>query len=281
MSESAGGDPAPPAAPPTCYRHHGRETYVRCTRCDRPICPDCMHQAAVGFHCPSCLAEGQRGARPARTALGGRLGRAGDRVTLALIAINVVVYLVEMTQAGVELRLAMVPAAVAQGEYYRLLTSAFVHASVLHIAFNMFALYIVGIQLEPILGTGRYLALYLLSALGGSVLFYLVGPPFEAAVGASGAIFGLFGALLVVARRVHANVRPVLFLIGLNLVLSFSLPGIAWQAHIGGLLTGTGLAAVFAYAPTRLRRPIGVVAPTAVGLLLAVAIVARTSLLTG
>ena len=170
---------------------------------------------------------------------------------------------------------------VAQGQYYRLLTSAFLHEQglsgfgPLHIIFNMWALILVGPALERFLGRLRFLAVYLLSALGGSVLFYLLAPVNEFGLGASGAIFGLFGAYFVVARRLRVDSRSIIFLIVLNLGISFAVPGIAWQAHVGGLLTGGLLTAAYAYAPRSQRTLVQVGATVVVVALLVIAVLTR------
>ena len=148
------------------------------------------------------------------------------------------VYLLQVADPSLTYRYGLLPIAVEAGEYERLITSAFLHGSLLHLASNMLALYIVGAPLERVLGTARYLAIYLASALGGSLLALLLSPPDTLGVGASGAVFGLFGALVVLRNRVGAGARGVATLIGLNLVISFAVPGISWQAHIGGLVTG-------------------------------------------
>lgn len=271
----------PPAEPPTCYRHPGRETYVRCQRCDRPICPDCMRPAAVGYQCPECVAEGRRSAPAARTTLGGVVHANPAMVTTGLIGLNVLAYLLQLAQPSLTQRYGLLPAAVAGGEYYRLFTSAFLHASVLHILFNMWALYVVGSQLEPALGRARYLVLYLLSAVGGSTLYYLIAPQFALGIGASGAVFGLFGALFVVARRLAANSGGILAIIVLNVIFSFTFPNVAWQAHLGGLLTGALVAAAYAYAPRRLRTPVGLAVPAVLITASVIAVLSRTAVLTG
>jgi membrane associated rhomboid family serine protease len=247
---------------PTCYRHADRETHVSCVRCERPICPDCMRTASVGFHCVDCVAEGNRSVRRARTAFGGRLP-SGAYVTWVLLALIAAGFLAQQLQPVLNggpplsthlgmVGLAVTPGGeligVAVGEWYRLLTSAFLHVGWLHLAFNAFALFIVGPQLERVLGHGRYAALWILSALGGSVLGYLAVPA-TLSVGASGAIFGLFAAILIVGRRLGVDTRMIVFLIAVNLVITFAVPGIAWAAHIGGLLTGGALALVYAYLP--------------------------------
>ncbi|MFF4416118.1 rhomboid family intramembrane serine protease [Streptosporangium sp. NPDC001559] len=245
------------AAVPTCYRHPSRETYVRCQRCDRSICPDCMREASVGFQCPECVAEGNKTVRQAQTAFGGRAVTT-PRATWTLLVLNVLAYVAETLAPGpVIYGFQMDAGAVYHGEWWRLLTGAFLHAplangsfAITHILFNMWALYVIGPELERRLGSLRFLALYLLSALGGAVAVYLFG---IAAVGASGAIYGMFGALFVVSRRLGYNARGVLLLIVANAVITFAIPGISWQGHLGGLITGTVVGAILAYAPQRNR----------------------------
>ncbi|MDY6997438.1 MAG: rhomboid family intramembrane serine protease [Actinomycetota bacterium] len=251
----------PGAAPqaPTCYRHPDRQTYVRCTRCNRFICGECMRTAAVGHQCADCVGEAARTVRPVRTQFGGRpSGSAMPVVTYTLIGINLLMFLVQSASSGLERDLVLWPPAVADGEVYRLLTSAFLHYGLTHILFNMWALYIVGPPLEAALGRLRFSALYLLSALGGSVLVYLASALNSATAGASGAVFGLFGATFVVGRKLNMDVRWVVAIIGLNLAFTFVIPlissqNISWQGHLGGLVTGAVVAAAFAYAP-RARR---------------------------
>lgn len=290
-----------PYAPPaqTCYRHPDRQTGVHCSRCDRPICPDCMSAASVGFQCPECVAEGRRTTRVARTRFGGRMPSRAGTVTYVLIGINVAVFLVTSAAAGgaalgfgggtsrLFYDLALVPGGqlgdgtvfqgVAEGQYYRLLTSIFLHFGILHIAFNMYALYLLGPQLEQALGRARYLALYILAGLGGSTLSYLLGPQTEVAAGASGAIFGLFGAYYLVARRMGADTTQILVLLGINLVLSFTLPGIDVRGHIGGLLAGLAVGAALVYAPRARRTLVQVAAPVGVLVVLVALVVLRTA----
>lgn len=249
-------------APPTCYRHPSRETWVRCTRCERPVCPDCMREASVGFQCPECVHEGARTTREARTVFGGRISGDTSRVTIALIAANVVVFLLGAAFGQPELRARFggiagpalleaggEPAGTATGEYYRLVTSAFLHAGAIHLLLNMFALATLGPTLETALGRARFAALYLLSALGGSVAGFVLAPPTTLSVGASGAIFGLFGAYYVVVRRLGGPTGSIVGLLAVNLVITFAVPFIDWRAHLGGLVTGALVAAALAYAP--------------------------------
>jgi membrane associated rhomboid family serine protease len=280
-------------AAPTCFRHPGRETYVSCVRCGRPACPDCLRSAAVGQQCVECIREGNKGSRPARTVLGGRAA-ANAVVTWTLVALNVAFYLTEWVYPKIVDDLSMIGNAtltaggplvgVADGQWYRLISNAFLHEPGLsgfgpaHIIFNMWALIFVGPALERLLGRLRFLTVYLVSALGGSVLYYLVGPPNVEALGASGAIFGLFGAWFVLSRRLGLDNRQIVTLIVLNLVISFAVPGIAWQAHVGGLVAGALLTAAYAYAPRDRPQVRALVqAGTTVGivLLLAAAVLVR------
>lgn len=276
---------------PTCYRHPGRETYLSCVRCGRPACPECLREAPVGHQCVECIGAGNRGTRRPVTVFGGRLAT-GSPVTYTLVALNVLMYLVEWAYPRIVDYLYLVgdtvdpalhgPIGVAQGEAYRLLTSAFLHEPGLggfgpaHIIFNMWALLLVGPALEQLLGRIRFLALYLVSALGGAVLFYLLVPPGEPALGASGAIFGLFGAWFVVARKLRVDARSIIFLIVINLVISFVIPHIAWQDHVGGLITGGLLTAAYVYAPRKHRPLVQAAATLAILAVLVIAVVVRT-----
>lgn len=291
----------PPMAVPVCYRHPSRETYVRCNRCDRPICPDCMRDAAVGHHCPECVAEGRRSQRPSRTAFGAGHTGARGYVTTTLIVINVLVAVAASLTAGSRAALygggmagllgsgtpvhdegALVSLMVADGEYYRLLTSMFLHYGVLHLAMNMWALWVLGRSLEAVLGPLRFLGLYVLSGLGGSVAVYLFTaafPPTETS-GASGAIFGLFAALFVVLRKLGKDSSSVIPILVINLVITFTVPGISIGGHLGGLVTGAVVAAGYAYPARRVRTPIQIGVVVAVLALLVFATVARTSMIT-
>jgi membrane associated rhomboid family serine protease len=281
------------AAPPVCYRHPGRATYVSCVRCGKPACPDCLRPAAVGHQCLDCIRSGNRTVRQASGRFGGAVTR-DARVTQTLIGLNIVLYLIELAHSQLGYDWEMIGAfprsapvfGVAAGQWYRLITSAFIppagvgYLGFLDIAFNMWALFVVGPAVERVLGRARFLTVYLVSGIGGSILiYYLV--PFELAAGASGAIFGLFGAWFVLAKRMQADARPVIMLIVINLALSFAVPQIAWQAHVGGLIAGGLLTAAFAYAPRRNRTAIQVGATIAMVALLIVAVVVKNHLLLG
>ncbi|MFF0244060.1 rhomboid family intramembrane serine protease [Streptosporangium sandarakinum] len=268
-------DTADTAAVPTCYRHPGRETYVRCQRCERPICPDCMRDASVGFQCPECVAEGGKTVRRTQAVFGGRpVGT--PYVVWTLLVVNVLAYGAQFLDPGVIVTFSTFSPAIHEGEWWRLVTGAFLHAqpgrgfSITHILFNMLALYVIGPQLERSLGSLRFLALYLLSALGGSVAIYLFGIN---AVGASGAIYGLFGALFVVGRKLRYDVTGVLWLIGINVLLTFTLSGISWQGHLGGLVAGVAVAAILVHAPRGNRNAFQLAGCVAVLLLLVAAVV--------
>ncbi|GAA2945737.1 rhomboid family intramembrane serine protease [Streptomyces enissocaesilis] len=278
-----------------CYRHPDRETGIRCTRCERPVCPECMISASVGFQCPDCVREGSGtghapdASRP-RTLAGGTVAADPRLVTKVLLAINVVLFVAVSLREGLAADLALLGAwppetyipfeGVASGEYYRLLTSMFAHQEVWHIGFNMLGLWWLGGPLEAALGRVRYLALYLISGLAGSALTYLIADPWEGSLGASGAIFGLLGATAVLMRRMNYDMKPVLVLLALNLFFTFTWPDIAWQAHLGGLVAGTLIAIALVHAPRERR---ALVQYGACGLVLLVTVglvVARTAMLT-
>jgi membrane associated rhomboid family serine protease len=210
-----------------------------------------MIQAPVGHHCPTCVKEDNRGVRPARQVRWTQPGRSVTPVVATLIAINVVIFLITSARPDLEIRYAQIPSRIAAGQYYRLLTAAFLHANFLHLVFNMFALLILGPPIEAALGRVRFLGLYVASALGGSVCSYLFSSPNIAGVGASGAIFGLFGAYFAIARARRAETGGIVALIGINLVFSFIDPAIDWRAHVGGLVTGLVIGGMFAFAERR------------------------------
>jgi membrane associated rhomboid family serine protease len=252
--------PPPAAHAPVCYRHPDRTTYVHCTRCGRPICPECMRAAAVGHQCVDCVQQGAATVRQPKTQFGGTLRTgAAPVVTWTLIGLNVAAFILQMASGQLEAEFALWPNGVAHyDQWYRMVTSAFLHGGGLHLAFNMWALYILGPALETWLGRLRYTLLYVLSLLGGSVAVYLLSAPASVTLGASGAIFGLFGATFVIGHRLNLDVRWVAALIVINIVFTVVAPAmgagpISWQGHLGGLLTGSVVGAAFAYAPERRR----------------------------
>ncbi|MFE5259448.1 rhomboid family intramembrane serine protease [Streptomyces coelicoflavus] len=298
----------------TCYRHPAVACHIRCTRCERYICPDCMREAPVGHQCPECVKEGARSVRQARTLVGGRISTT-PVVTYALFALNVLAYLAELVRPGLVDRFAMVGSrlvgadgthyagggtslvfgpvhteGVAGGEWERMLTSAFLHQSpfegtfgILHLTMNMVVLWQLGRVVELMLGRVRFAVLYLLSALGGSVLELVLADPWQASVGASGAVFGVGAAYYVLHRRLGAERGRVnRFMAWLLLWLVVSAWFTSWQGHLGGLLVGGALALAYAYAPRGGRR-VAVQAGAGAGLvvLLAVTAAVKVSELTG
>jgi membrane associated rhomboid family serine protease len=232
----------------TCYRHPDRETGVSCSSCGRPICPECMTPTPVGMRCPECMRQRTRVVR----GVGGGGGRLGAfPATVVLIGINVVAFLIEIAAGGggfspggsVVVDFALFGPSVAEGELYRLVTSGFLHASLLHIGFNMLLLYFLGRLLEPALGTPRFVVLYFASLLAGSFGALLLDPN-ALTLGASGAVFGLAGATFVIARGrgMDAIAGEIGFLIVFNLVISFTVANISVGGHLGGLAAGTACA---------------------------------------
>ncbi|GHF11638.1 rhomboid family intramembrane serine protease [Streptomyces werraensis] len=227
-----------------------------------------MVEASVGFQCPECVrGGGGTGHAPSaslpRTLAGGTVAADPRLVTKILIGINVAVFLAVTIEKSLLSDLYLVGAwpsapftptqGVADGEWYRLVTSMFTHEEIWHIGFNMFSLWLLGGPLEQHLGRARYLALYLISGLAGSALTYLLAGGSTPSLGASGAVFGLFGATAVLMRRLRYDMRPIIALLAINLVITFSWAGIAWQAHIGGLVAGVVIGYAMVHAPRERR----------------------------
>jgi membrane associated rhomboid family serine protease len=269
-----------PSVEQRCYRHPDREAYISCQRCGRLICPDCMRDAAVGFHCPSCVAEAKKTVRAPRTITGGALPANAGSVSMVLVGVNVVVYLLQRLtegQANSVFQLgAMQGLAVADGEYWRLFTAAFLHASILHILFNMYALYLFGPFVERALGTSRFIVAYVTMAVASSVFVYWLTEPQVATIGASGAIFGLFGLALVLFIRAGQDIRGLLVLLAINAFISLQ-GNISWQGHLGGFVTGVLLGAALAYAPRDRRAAVQFAAFGLVWACIVVAVVLRTA----
>jgi len=226
-------------AAPTCYRHPDTVAYVSCNRCERPICPQCQVSAPVGVQCVECVAEASRRLPQQQTQFGGRLRSGAPVITYAVIALNVLVYLFQWIIPGLTNSLVLAPV-IAAYEPWRLITSAFAHStgSILHLAMNMYGIYIFGTLLEPRLGRLRFAWLYLLSAIGGSLGILLLSAPMSATLGASGALAGLFLATFVVFRSNKQALRQMGIILVLNIVLGFVVSGISWQGHLGGAVTG-------------------------------------------
>lgn len=296
------GTPVPPGGPigaqpgqAACARHPDRATGLLCARCERPACPDCLREAAVGFQCVDCVTEGARTTRQARTVEGATHASTGRRLLVVpvLIVVNLALFALtaylgggvtdrDVFQSDVTQEGALVPYFVALGEWWRLVTSGFLHLGVTHIGLNMASLYILGRDLEPVLGRARFLAVYLLSLLGGSASVYLFEEVVSPTAGASGAIYGLMGSLLVVLLRRRLNATPVLAIIAINVFLSFSLPNISILGHLGGIAVGAAVTAALVYAPRgpqRARWQAGSVVAFAVALV--VLTVVRTAVLVG
>ena len=273
----------------TCYRHPSRETGVSCSNCGRPICPECMTSTSVGMRCPECAGERTR----VRSGVAAARSAAAPYATYTLLALNVIAFLAELMGGGG----AGAPGgggsdliadgglcgnAVADGgicgidgtavasqggEVYRLLTGAFLHAGPLHLLLNMFALYILGTLIEPAIGTLRFLGIYFAALFAGAFGALLLSDPNQVTVGASGAIFGLMGAGFVIARQrgIDELASQIGLFVVLNLVFTFSIPGISIGGHLGGLVGGA-LAALLVAAVERRARPGATVAVEVAGI---------------
>jgi membrane associated rhomboid family serine protease len=243
-----------------CYRHPDRETGLSCSDCGRPICADCATFAPVGIRCPDHAGGRKSPAtrlkpRPVRRAPGIALASGSAPITRALIGINVAIYLLTASQgAGFNApggrlfdRFFLAGPLVADGGWWRLLTAMFLHASLLHIAFNMYALWVIGTPVEQYLGRARYLGLYFVSGLAGSA-GALVQSPLTPVVGASGAIFGILGAMLIIEWQVTGRLAGnAATWILINLVISFAIPNISWGGHVGGLIGGILITLAYAH----------------------------------
>jgi membrane associated rhomboid family serine protease len=272
-----------PASDYRCYRHPDREAYISCQRCERLICPECMNDASVGFQCPSCIAEGAKSVRSARTIAGGAVSANAGVVSMTLIGINVLAFVIQIATGDRTSEIyqhgAMQGYVVADGDYWRLLTAAFLHASIPHILFNMMALYFFGPFVERALGTWRYIAAYLTMAVFSSVFVYVINDPLTVTVGASGAIFGLLGIALVVLLRAKQDVRTLLVLLAINAVISTQ-GNISWEGHLGGFVAGVILGLAFAFAPRDRKVLVQAAVITAMWIGIVAAVVVRTGQLT-
>ncbi|GAB3015369.1 rhomboid family intramembrane serine protease [Nocardioides flavus (ex Wang et al. 2016)] len=300
------------AGVPTCYRHPDRETWIRCQRCDRPICPDCMRDAAVGFQCPDCVKQANKGSRQNRAMYGGERSADPRLTSFVIIGINALVWLAITATGGNRSRVvelfALRPngycapgdgyiydqghplcaspavrevAGVADGAWWQLMTSVFTHVEIWHVALNMFAVFILGPTLEGIVGRTRFLAIYLVSGLASSALVMWLSFEYGATVGASGAIFGLLGALLVVARKARLNAQWLVQNLVLGAVITVvGWRMISWQGHLGGFLGGVAAAAIVAYAPKAQRSLVQWVGLGALAVVLVVLALVRGASLT-
>jgi membrane associated rhomboid family serine protease len=233
-----------------CYRHPDRTSFVLCQRCGRTICPQCQTQAAVGVHCPECVREARRDAPKRKPAIVTAFRASSNQpvVTYSIIGLCIAMYVLQVaTNDAVTGQLFYYPPYTA-ARPWTMLSSAFLHGSILHILVNMYSLYVFGPIIERLVGRWRYLALYLIAALGGSVAVLLLSPT-TPVLGASGAIFGLLGAFFVIQRKLGGNNLQIVIVIVLNLAIGFFVSGISWQAHVGGLVAGGAVA--FVYLQTR------------------------------
>ena len=278
-------------APEYCYRHARRETYIHCQRCERPICLDCQTPGAVGVLCPECVHPGG----VPRTCRRFRLRIPGTQtpiVTYVLIAVTFFVYLLQWIPGlGITESFLYAPVFTMGGnelgapyEPWRMLTSVFLHSTgfILHIVLNMYTLFIFGQVLETMLGRGRFLSLYLISGFGGSVAVMYLAPAQSGVVGASGAIFGLLGAFLVIQRKLGGDSTQLLVLLVINLVIGF-LPGmsISWQAHVGGLVTGALIGLIFVNTRNRTQSRTQLALMSGLSILLIAAVAIHAPGLTG
>ncbi|MDO4901428.1 rhomboid family intramembrane serine protease [Actinomyces sp.] len=270
-------------APPVCPRHPDRVAYVRCQRCERPACPECQVPSAVGIHCVDCARKAKANRRGVRTALGGSAAADGVKLTKILVGVCVVVYLLQLVYPAITGWFDFVPA-LAADQPWRFLSTALLHASPLHLAMNMWALWVTGHSLEPLLGRWRFMALTVLSALGGSTAIYWLSSPdslsswFAGTVGASGAIFGLFAAVFVVLRRFGRDTSTIVGLLVINVVISVVGANISWQGHLGGFLAGFVVAAIYAWAPRERRTAVGVWGTVGAAVVLVALCAARAAL---
>lgn len=259
----------PEAALPGCWWHPNRPTGLSCSRCGRPACPDCLREAPVGFQCTDCVHAGaqqqrtqQRGHRDAgfgaRTIAGARYAQSFV-VTQVLIAVNVLVYALTVVQAKslndndhaevFQLGVLWGRATFGGGEWWRLFTSGFLHFGPIHIAVNMFSLWMMGRALEPVFGKARYLALYFVSMLGGSAAVLLFDNLDRGTAGASGALFGLMGAYAVIVLKLRLNPTSLVITLAINAYITFGVSGISILGHVGGLVIGALVTVALLYAP--------------------------------
>lgn len=274
-----------------CYRHPDRQSFVLCQRCLRTICGECQTPAPVGVICPECMKAERKNRTPAQKRAERRWGgssagattivRSGKpMVTYALLAITSFIGLVQLipgvgpavTQALVFVAPYLYPDLFAAPfEPWRLLTAVFAHGGFIHLALNMLALWMLGQSLEPMLGRARFLSLYLISGLGGSVMVALIDPG-QPTVGASGAIFGMMAALLIIGRHIGANVTGLLIILGVNFAFGFFIGNVAWQAHLGGAIVGALVALILVKTKRREQRVWQIVLLSALAVLLLVVV---------
>ncbi|WP_256334714.1 rhomboid family intramembrane serine protease [Lentzea albidocapillata] len=284
--------PVPPDGPigaqpdiPVCARHSDRPTRLRCSRCDRPACPDCLRDASVGMQCVDCVNEGARTVRRARTSAGAVVSDGRPIITQVMIALNVLAYVVTVAQSGSPMNnsraglftaTSMIPELTANGEWWRILTSGFMHFGLIHLVLNMAALFVVGPVIEQELGKLRYSAVYFLSLLGGSAAAFFFGTVCQQLAGASGAVFGLMGALLIVFKRQKRDISTILVIVGINLVSNL-FTNASLLGHLGGFVIGGLLTLAMVKAPAKNRNAYQIGAVAVAALLLGVMFMLRAS----
>ncbi|AWB90770.1 rhomboid family intramembrane serine protease [Aeromicrobium chenweiae] len=243
-----------------------------------------MREASVGFQCPSCIAEGAKTVRQPKNLAGGAITRTAGVASLAIIVLNVLAYLVTAATDGQRGSFfgdgAMVGYYVADGEIYRLLTSTFLHAGILHLLFNMYALYLFGPFVERAIGTVRFVVAYLTMAIVGSVFVYLLAAPGTVTIGASGAVFGLFGMAMMLLLKAKQDITTLLVLLAINAFISVAGSNISWQGHLGGFVAGVVLGAVVAYGPRERKQLLQAAVLAVIWAGVIAAVVLRTASLT-
>lgn len=289
------GNPGPgfdPTTQPACVRHPDRPTGLTCVRCDKPSCPECLREASVGYQCVDCVNEGAAASRVAARQSGGRavIGAGADRplVVPLLIGLNVGIFALTViearsvmgnSQAGLFEMWSLRPLAVAQGDWWRLFTTGFLHFGPIHLAFNMWALWVIGRDIEVMLGRARFLLLYLVSLLGGAAASFMFSQVQAETAGASGAVFGLMAAAGVLLHRIGRSPRPAIVLLSINIALSLLIPGVSLSGHLGGLVVGAIAAAILVYAPRGRERAVQLGGISALVAVLIVLLVVRVQML--
>lgn len=281
MSSSPAGPDFSPPGSDGCYRHPERSTGIRCQRCRRPICGECMQPASVGFQCPRCVGRGQSGGRAPKRSFGRTFTSGGGTATKVVMGVLTAVYVLDLVSGRLLQSLTVMSNAdVADGQFWRLVTGAFTSGSLLGLLMNLLVLWLAGRAIETEVGGWRFLALYLGAGLGGSTLFFVLGPFFGAALGASAAVVGLLAANAIGKHHGGEDIRGDVGLLVL-LVLYAVLVGFdtfGWLTLIGGILVGALVGAVLAYAPRRNRATVQLVGLLGVVVLCGIAVVAKLSL---
>ena len=239
---------------PVCYRHKDRITGLSCSRCEKPICVECSHDSSVGQLCPECAAPSGRHRVVQGRQIYGRPSFQTAPVTFTIMAVTVAIYVAGMLSADLDnllfRNLAQANWLVAAGDWWRIFSAALLHGSLMHIGFNMYALYLFGPRMEQQIGSSSFAALYVASAGAGGLTSYLLGSTEQVSIGASGAIFGLFGAWIFVAWKLRhtpggrSMFKQLFVLLAINVVISFT-PGIDGFAHLGGFIAGLVIAALW------------------------------------